>query len=139
MDLVAVLGDEFNVDLTITFNMTAPPGLVNTGAQPIHIQETFTIIPPTNGPDILNLPDLSGLVLTLGPLTIDNFLYSGSGISGLVWTLAENTTGSINILADFSAEEVNGTPEPATLALVGSGLIGLGYAMRRRRKAIDVH
>ena len=144
IDISAAAGNAFGIDLTLTLALTAPPGGGSVGG-PIGIVESLTPfidlgfiqIPTGLDPDTLTLPDLSAAVITLlhsaGTLTINNFQYSGdanSGLSGLIWTVGEGNTRSINISADFS-----NVPEPGTLGLIGVGLLGLSAMRRRRRSA----
>lgn len=68
---------------------------------------------------------------TLGGSTKSFTSFSGGG---------NNINTNINSTAEFSAEVdytytvPSGTPEPATMALVGGGLLGLGFLGRFRRK-----
>jgi hypothetical protein len=50
-------------------------------------------------------------------------------------TLRSGAPGTSSQAADFAFVEVAQVPAPATLALVGSGLIGLGVLTRRRARA----
>jgi hypothetical protein len=41
----------------------------------------------------------------------------------------------MNGIFHLGAEVVNGTPEPASIALIGLGLAGFGFGARRKKKA----
>jgi hypothetical protein len=71
-----------------------------------------------------------------GPFDVPNW-----GSYNYIWVGAQvnpvtNANGQSNILLDasisFTDTPIGGTPEPATLALAGSSLIGLAFYLRRR-------
>jgi hypothetical protein len=72
----------------------------------------------------------------IGTTTLD-LVYSGTAtLTGFdptpgMWTVTVNQFG--NLVGSFSASTVaTPTPEPTTLAILGTGLLGLGFLRRRR-------
>jgi hypothetical protein len=73
---------------------------------------------------------VGGDLLGLENLTLD---FSGFAPDGTVVGSVDWTSGVLSLSYDASSLGDSSAPEPATLAIIGLGLAGLGLARRRRR------
>jgi hypothetical protein len=73
--------------------------------------------------------DLIFDVSRAGGLSLDDFGVNGSGFL-FATDILSGTTGNTGLVAADGGN--NGVPEPGTLAMLGSGLLGLGVMVRRK-------
>jgi hypothetical protein len=121
----------FSVTYTLNVTFTKPNGDTDTIPFQLTVNQPNGLDPTISGFSITGLPadfndDLAGVALT-------NFRFVATGqgsFSGNTWTFdADCLTSDLYLEADIKA-----VPEPMTMTLLGTGLIGLGLVARRHSR-----
>jgi hypothetical protein len=133
--------DHLNFNWNLTVSFTSPND--SSGFQSFSLSITNPTNPTGDTIKGFNLADLSGLTFNLNGVIVSDLKYvvaDGSGscsgtdtyLTGNKWYNCEDNTAYLYITADFTATQQQAVPEPATLAMFGAGLLGLGVVRRRK-------
>lgn len=132
--------NEFTTDFEFGVTFTDPSNQTDTANFTLEITNTGN--PGADTTSGLTVTPLDGLNFALPNIDVSNVSFSlvgpGSFDSGSgLWTNNEETTSEMAIVADFKSTStpIQEVPTPATLWLLGAGLLSLGTAAHRRYRA----
>jgi hypothetical protein len=108
----------------VVSNIDPPIGPTGTGGLGVD-----GIVKSITGADLANYVGAGNFTLGGSTKSLTTFSGGGNNIQTNV-----NTTAEFSAEVDYTYSVPSGTPEPATMALVGGGLLGLGFLGKFRRK-----
>ena len=85
-----------------------------------------------NGTSIVNYSTLGAGTFTISGATLNLITFSGAG--GNI-AATQSSTASFQAAVEYTYNVPSTTPEPATMALVGGGLVACGFLRRRSKKS----